>query len=89
MLTQSDLNKMSVSELSKLNSMIVSTVKAKRNDANRNAIYSFIPGDSVSFNMSSGMKVNGEVTDVKRTKVVVKTRTGNFLVPASVLNKCA
>ena len=87
-ITKAQLNALSIQELSQLNRMVVDLVKAKRADANRSAIYGFRSGDLVSFNFSSGMKATGEVLQVKRTKVVVKTNMGNYLIPASVLNKC-
>ena len=86
---KSDLNKLNVQELTQLNHLVVSLIKAKQNDDNRSAIYSFRAGDSVSFSRHPGLKINGEVMQVKRTKVVVKTPAGNYLVPASMLNKCA
>jgi len=68
--------------------MVVSTIKAKQADDNRTAIYSFRAGDLVKFSSSkTGATYRGEVVEVKRTKVVVKTPAGNYLVPASMLNK--
>jgi len=87
-ITNSELNTLSVEELSKLNRMVVDMIKVKRSVDNRTAIYSFNRGDLVKFNSNrTGTTVRGEVMDVKRTKVVVKTPMGNYLVPASMLSK--
>lgn len=87
-ITATQLNSMSVQELAQLNRMVVTTIKAKQATDNRTAIYSFNAGDLVKFTSNrSGMTMRGEVMQVKRTKVVVKTPTGNYLVPASMLSK--
>jgi hypothetical protein len=89
-ITNSQLNALSIEELSRLNRMVVSTIKMKQADNNRTAIYSFRTGDQVKFSSpKSGVSYTGEVLQVKRTKVVVKTPMGSYLVPASMLNKCA
>jgi hypothetical protein len=89
-ITNSQLNALSVDELTRLNRMVVAMIKTKHADDNRTAIYSFRAGDRVKFSSPrSGVSYTGEVTEVKRTKVVVKTPAGNYLVPASMLNKCA
>lgn len=88
-MNRNELNKLNIQELTQLNRMVVALIKSKHSEDNRTAIYSFRSGDLVNFNSRSGMKVNGEVMQVKRTKVVVKTPAGNYLVPASMLNKCA
>lgn len=87
-ITNRELNALNVQELVELNRLVVTMIKSKQATDNRTAIYSFRAGDLVSFTSNrSGMTVRGEVTQVKRTKVVVKTPMGNYLVPASMLNK--
>lgn len=87
-ITSSELKALSVEELSQLNRLVVDMIKMKRSVDNRTAIYSFNKGDLVKFNSNrTGTTLRGEVTEVKRTKVVVKTPMGNYLVPASMLSK--
>ena len=87
-ITNSELNTLSVEELSKLNRMVVDMIKAKRSIDNRTAIFSFNRGDLVKFTSNrSGITMRGEVMEVKRTKVTVKTPQGSYLVPASMLVK--
>lgn len=87
-ITATQLNSMSLQELAQLNRMVVTTIKAKQSTDNRTAIFSFNPGDLVKFTSNrTGTTMRGEVTQVKRTKVVVKTPMGNYLVPASMLSK--
>lgn len=89
-ITRTELNKLNTEELSQLNRMIVEMIKTKRANDNISAIYTFRSGDSVTFKSPrSGQTYRGEVTQIKRTKVVVKTEIGNYLVPASMLSKCA
>lgn len=86
MISVTQLNAMTINDLVRLNKMIVGTIKQKQQNDNRTAIFSFMPGDKVKFTSNrNGMTYRGEVTDVKRTKVVVKTQMGNYLVPASLL----
>lgn len=87
-ITNTELKSLSVEELSTLNRMVVDMIKIKRSVDNRTAIYSFNTGDLVKFSSNrTGMTMRGEVMQVKRTKVVVKTPMGNYLVPASMLSK--
>jgi hypothetical protein len=87
-ITNRELDMMSVQELSQLNRLVVSMIKTKQASDNRTAIYSFNAGDLVKFTSNrTGTTMRGEVTQVKRTKVVVKTPMGNYLVPASMLSK--
>lgn len=89
-ITRTELNKLNTQELSQLNRMIVEMIKTKRSEDNMSAIYTFRSGDFVNFTSpKTGQKYRGEVTQIKRTKVVVKTAAGNYLVPASMLSKCA
>ncbi len=86
MITSTELNRMSVVELSRLNKMVVSAIKQKQQMDNRTAIYNFMPGDNVKFTSNrNGSVYTGKVLEVKRTKVVVQTGVGNYLVPASML----
>jgi len=86
--TTRELDMMSVQELSKLNRDVVAMIKAKQAMNNRTAIFSFNRGDLVKFTSNrSGITMRGEVMEVKRTKVTVKTPQGSYLVPASMLVK--
>lgn len=86
MLTVAQLNAMSVKDLIKLNKMIVTTVKNKQRLENECAIFNFRKGDKVSYESSRfGRPVEGEVVEVKRTKVVVLMGGKQYLVPASML----
>jgi len=86
MFSATQLNAMTINDLVRLNKMVVSAIKQKQQMDNRTAIFNFMPGDKVKFTSNrNGMTYRGEVTDVKRTKVAVKTQMGNYLVPASML----
>ena len=85
-MTASQLNALSVAELLALNKKIVAIVKEKQRMDNRTASFNFMAGDAVSYMSGKfGTRVNGKVVEVKRTKVVVETDRGRFLVPASML----
>lgn len=88
MLTVTQMNAMSVQDLLNLNKQIVAIVKEKQRMDNRVASVSLMAGDKVSY-MSGrlGVKVTGTVREVKRTKVVVESTAGRYLVPASMLTK--
>jgi ABC-type oligopeptide transport system ATPase subunit len=86
--TTRELDMMSMQELSKLNREVVAMIKHKQSMNNRTAIFSFNRGDLVKFTSNrSGITMRGEVMEVKRTKVTVKTPQGSYLVPASMLVK--
>ena len=89
MLTVTDLNKLSLNDLVKLNKMVVATIKTKQRVDNSTAIYQFSSGDEVKFTASKlGYTITGKVLQVKRTKVVVDCGArGRYLVPASMLSK--
>lgn len=82
------LNAMSIEDLMSLNRTVVEVIKSKQKLANRAASFDFRPGDAVSYNSGKfGVRMTGEVVEMKRTKAVVKTSAGRFLVPASMLRK--
>lgn len=86
MLTVAQINSMSVQDLLKLNKMVVAAVKNKQRMENECAIFNFRKGDKVSYDSSRfGRPVEGEVVEVKRTKVVVLMNGKQYLVPASML----
>lgn len=88
MLTVTQMNAMSVQDLIKLNKQLVVIVKEKQRLENRVATVSFMPGDSVNYMSGKfGTRETGKVIQVKRTKVVVESTRGRFLVPASMLSK--
>lgn len=88
MLTVTQMNAMSIQDLLKINKQIVAIVKEKQRMDNRVALVGLMEGDKVSY-MSGrlGVKVTGTVKEVKRTKVVVDSAAGRYLVPASMLTK--
>jgi hypothetical protein len=53
---------------------------------NRTATFEFNVGDAVKYTGKFG-PTSGKVVDVKRTKVVVQSNLGRYLVPASMLSK--
>lgn len=81
-----ELNKMSVEELCKMNNTIVEIIKAKRKAANAIASVTLNVGDNVSYSGKFGL-TKGKVTEMRRTKVVVNSVHGSYLVPASMLTK--
>jgi hypothetical protein len=86
--TTRELDMMSIQDLAKLNRAVVAMIKSKQSMNNRTAIFSFNRGDLVKFTSNrSGITMRGEVTEVKRTKVAVRTPQGTYLVPASMLVK--
>ena len=84
-LTVSQLNAMTIKDLVALNKQIVAIVKEKQRTDNRTASFNFMPGDRVSYDRVAGARMFGTVLQVKRTKVVVETNLGRYLVPASML----
>ena len=86
MLTVNQLNSMSVQDLLKLNKQLIIIVKEKQRMENRVATVSFMTGDQVKYTGKFG-PTTGKVLEVKRTKVVVESTRGRFLVPASMLSK--
>jgi hypothetical protein len=79
---------MSVQDLLKLNKQVVAIVKEKQRMDNRVASVCLMAGDNVTYTSSrTGGKVSGKVIEVKRTKVVVQSNLGRYLVPASMLTK--
>ena len=90
MLTATQMNAMTIEDLLKLNRQIVTVVKEKQRMNNRTATFDFNPGDTVTYTSSKfGNRVTGKVREVKRTKVVVESTLGRYLVPASMLRKGA
>lgn len=88
MLTVTQLNTMSVQDLIKLNKQVVAIVKEKQRMDNRVASVCLMAGDAVTYTSGKfGTKVSGKVIEVKRTKVVVQSNLGRYLVPASMLTK--
>lgn len=88
MLTVTQLNTMSIQDLLKLNKQVVAIVKEKQRMDNRVASVSLMAGDEVTYTSGKfGTKVSGKVIEVKRTKVVVQSNIGRYLVPASMLTK--
>lgn len=88
MLTVSQLNAMSIKELIALNKQVVTIVKEKQRMDNRVASVCLMAGDQVTYTSGKfGNKVTGIVREVKRTKVVVESTLGRYLVPASMLTK--
>lgn len=88
MLTVTQLNSMSVQDLLKLNKQVVAIVKEKQRMDNRVASVCLMAGDNVTYTSGKfGTKVSGKVIEVKRTKVVVQSNLGRYLVPASMLTK--
>ena len=88
MLTVTQLNAMSIQDLLKLNKQVVTIVKEKQRMDNRVASVSLMAGDAVTYMSGrTGGKVSGKVVEVKRTKVVVQSNLGRFLVPAAMLTK--
>ena len=80
------LNAMSVQDLLKLNKTVVAIIKEKQRMDNRTASFNFMPGDKVSYTSNKlGVNVIGTVREVKRTKIVVESNVGRYLVPASML----
>lgn len=90
MLTATQMNAMTIEDLVKLNRQIVAVVKEKQRMNNRTATFDFMPGDTVTYTSGKfGNRVTGKVREVKRTKVVVESTLGRYLVPASMLRKGA
>jgi hypothetical protein len=90
MLTATQMNAMTIEDLVKLNRQIVAVVKEKQRMNNHTAIFNFMPGDTVTYTSGKfGNRVTGKVREVKRTKVVVESTLGRYLVPASMLRKGA
>jgi hypothetical protein len=88
MLTVTQMNSMTIQDLVKLNRQIVAVVKEKQRMDNRTATFNFMPGDAVSYTSGKfGNRVTGKVREVKRTKVVVESNIGRYLVPASMLTR--
>lgn len=88
MLTVTQMNAMSIQDLVKLNKQIVAIVKEKQRMDNRVASVGLMAGDDVTYTSGKfGSKVTGKVIEVKRTKVVVQSNLGRYLVPASMLTK--
>jgi hypothetical protein len=77
---------MSIQDLLKLNKQVVAVVKEKQRMDNRTSVFNFMPGDAVKYTGRFG-PTQGNVVEVKRTKVVVQSQVGRFLVPASMLSK--
>lgn len=85
-MTTSQLNSMTIAELIALNKKIVAIVKEKQRMDNRTASFEFMPGHLVNYTSNKfGGRESGKVLEVKRTKVLVETGRGRFLVPASML----
>jgi hypothetical protein len=88
MLTVTQLNSMSIQDLIKLNKQVVAVVKEKQRMDNRTSVFNFMPGDVVKYMSGKfGTPETGKVLQVKRTKVVVESGRGRYLVPASMLSK--
>ncbi len=83
-----ELVNMSIDDLMMLNRMIVNIVKEKQRMNNRVAAVTFAVGDEVRYISSRfGTKVTGKIVETKRTKVVVQSSLGRYLVPAAMLTK--
>lgn len=66
---------------------IISAVKFARAQLAKQAKNSFIRGSKVKFTSSrTGQVISGEVTDVKRKFIHVRTTQGNWRVPANMLS---
>jgi hypothetical protein len=85
-LTVNQLNALSVQDLLRLNKLVVSIVKEKQRMDNRTSVFNFMPGDTVKYTGKFG-PTQGNVVEVKRTKVVVQSSFGRYLVPAAMLSK--
>jgi ribosomal protein L35AE/L33A len=82
------MNSMSVQDLIKLNKQLVTIIKEKQRMDNRVASVCLMAGDEVTYTSGrTGMPVKGKIIEVKRTKVVVQSNLGRYLVPASMLKK--
>ena len=81
------LASMSVEDLLQINKNLVAIIKEKQRMNNRTASFNFMTGDKVSY-MSGrfGTRETAVVLEVKRTKVLVESLRGRFLVPASMLS---
>jgi hypothetical protein len=87
MLTVTQMNAMTMKDLIIMNRQIVAIVKEKQRTQNRCAVFEFNTGDSVKYMSQNRGPVTGKVLQVKRTKVVVESNLGRFLVPASMLQR--
>jgi len=87
MLTVTQMNAMTTQDLIKMNRQIIAIVKEKQRTQNRCAVFEFNAGDSVKYMSQKRGSVSGKVLEVKRTKVVVESNLGRFLVPASMLTR--
>lgn len=66
---------------------VISAVKFARAQLAKQAKNSFVRGSKVKFTSSrTGQVVSGEVTDVKRKFIHVRTTQGNWRVPANMLS---
>jgi hypothetical protein len=70
----------------KLNKQLIVIVKEKQRMDNRTSAFNFMAGDAVKYNGKFG-PTTAKVIEVKRTKVVVESTRGRFLVPAAMLSK--
>lgn len=88
MFNVNQLNAMSVEDLLMLNKQVCTIIKNKQHVKNATSAFAFRAGDTVNYDSSKfGRKMTGTVVQVKRTKVVVKTTVGEYLVPAAMLRK--
>jgi len=87
MLTVTQMNAMTTKDLIIMNRQIVAIIKEKQRTQNLCAVFEFNAGDSVKYMSQNRGPVTGKVLQVKRTKVVVESNLGRFLVPASMLQR--
>ena len=86
----SSLDTMSVDDLRDLNSAVIHTIKAKRNQQAQIKKLSLNVGDMVSFKGRKGEVVKGEIAEIKRTKAIVREDNAlrsRWNVPIAMLNK--
>jgi hypothetical protein len=64
---------------------LVDAIKMRRQNLTKKTVRSLNVGDTVKFTGRAGVDVTGTVSSVKIKNVIVKTPTGNWRVPASML----
>lgn len=85
----SNLVTKTVENIYKMNSdeldQVIEAIKLKRQYLTKQAVRSFVVGDSVRFKNRSGAYVSGTVKKVNRKYIVVHTQLGGYRVPATML----
>lgn len=86
----SELNQLSISELSMLNSRVVEVIKMKRKQTSLEKKFELQVGMEVKVNHSSLTGVKLMVGEIRRTKAVVRTMNGfkSYNVPISMIEIC-